>query len=45
MFDGKFYWVFFIEISYFYWIGIDENKGLFEKYILMNVIIGLMRDV
>lgn len=30
-FDGKPYRVLFTEISYFYWIGIDENKGLPEK--------------
>jgi hypothetical protein len=27
-FDGKPYRVLFTETSYFYWIGIDENKGL-----------------
>ncbi|MBX6950175.1 transposase [Providencia rettgeri] len=30
-FDGKPYRVLFTETSYFYWIGIDENKGLPEK--------------
>ncbi len=30
-FDGKAYRVLFTETSYFYWIAIEEDKGLQER--------------